>query len=74
MINDSVFKLNGIKMNINSLYYSPVDNPKHHGKLVTVFEVEIREDEIKMIEKNFTRPYWSWELPSAYRKQITVSM
>lgn len=32
--------------------------------------VEINKDEIEMIEKDFTRAYWPWELPNALREKM----
>ena len=50
-----------------------VDKPKPNKKFLIKYEVEVKEDEIQMIEENFKRAYWPWELPKAYRKQMNVS-
>ena len=42
------------------------------GEFIKQFEVEVKIEEIEMLEENFKRPYWSWELPSAFRERITV--
>ena len=50
-----------------------VDKRNLDGKFLIKYEVEVKEEELQMIEENFKRAYWPWELPKAYRKQITVS-
>ena len=35
-------------------------------------DVEVKKDEIQMIEENFKRAYWPWELSKSFKKQITV--
>ena len=42
-------------------------------KFVEKIEVEVSRDEVDMIEKEFRRPYWTWELPRAARSGVTVS-
>lgn len=42
------------------------------GEFIKRFEVEVKMEEIEMLEENFKRPYWSWELPAAFRERITV--
>jgi len=42
-------------------------------KFVERIEVEVSCDEVDMIEKEFRRPYWTWELPHATRSGVTVS-
>ena len=32
--------------------------------------VEINKDEIEMIEGDFSRAYWPWQLPNAARKKM----
>jgi len=48
------------------------DEANHDGEFLKHSKVEVTLDEIEMIEKNFKRAYWPWELPIAFRKQMTV--
>ena len=41
-------------------------------KFLLKHEVDVKKDEIEMIEKNFKIAYWPWELTTVFRKQITV--
>ena len=51
---------------------STLDEPNIDGEFLKHCEVEVKLDEIEMIEENFKRVYWPWELPTAFRKQMTV--
>ena len=42
-------------------------------KFVERVEVEVSREEVDMIEEKFRRPYWTWELPRAARRGVTVS-
>jgi len=42
------------------------------GEFLKRCEVEVKLVDIEMIEKNFKRAYWKWELTAAYREKITV--
>ena len=42
-------------------------------KFVERIEVAVSREEVDMIEKEFHRPYWAWELPHAARRGVTVS-
>ena len=33
-------------------------------------EVQIKKQEIEMIEKNFKRAYWPWEMSRKFRKRM----
>ena len=51
---------------------STADEYTLDGEFIKQCEVEVKIDEIVMIEQKFRRPYWSWELPAAFRERITV--
>lgn len=49
-----------------------IDEYTLDGEFLKRCEVEVKKEEVEMLEKNFKRAYWAWELPSAFRQQITV--
>ena len=51
---------------------STADEYTLDGEFIKQCEVEVKIDEIVMLEQKFRRPYWSWELPAAFREKITV--
>ena len=54
--------------------YVTVDEYTLDGEFLKRCEVEVKKEEVEMLEKNFKRAYWAWELPSAFRQKITVCM
>ena len=42
------------------------------GEFVKQYEVIVKKSEIEVVQKNFKRAYWPWQLPQIFRNQSLV--
>ena len=54
--------------------YISIEDYTLDGEFLNRCKVKVNKEEIEMLEKNFKRAYWTWELPAAFRQHISVSM